>query len=140
MNPPVEATVSMPEPSAESLWISPVSPPHQMSPLISTAIPSGWRSRGSLNMPSKKTSALSRDSMGSKVLSHLRAGGTTSLSGWYLRRYGLVWVREPLLGHEGITVRVPVVRYPASFQTLTIFVNPPDFIRREEPRTRRCRA
>src|SRR5687768_6555957 len=86
-----------------------------MSPPASIAIPSGWRSRGSLNMPSKKTSALSRDSMGSKVLSHLRAGGTTSLSGWYLQRYGLVWVREPLLGHEGTTVRALVVRTSYQF-------------------------
>src|SRR5918995_5904857 len=42
-----------------------------MSPLASIAIPSGWRSRGSLNMPSKKTSALSRARMGSKILSPL---------------------------------------------------------------------
>src|SRR5918994_1544953 len=42
-----------------------------MSPPASIAIPSGWRRRGSLNMPSKKTSALSRDSMGSKIFSPL---------------------------------------------------------------------
>ena len=42
-----------------------------MSPLAPIAIPSGWRRRGSLNMPSKKTSALSRDRMGSKILSPL---------------------------------------------------------------------
>jgi hypothetical protein len=53
--------------------------------------------------------------MGYKVLSHLRAGGTTSLSGWSLRRYGPVWVREPLLGHEVITVRVPVERTSSQF-------------------------
>jgi hypothetical protein len=77
-----------------------------MSPLLSIAMPSGWRSRGSLKMPSKKTSALSRGSMGSKVLSHLSARRMTCLSGWDLRRYGLVWVREALLRHEGVTVRV----------------------------------
>src|SRR5829696_10212302 len=84
-----------------------------MSPLSSIAIPWGWRSRGSLNIPSKKTSALSRGSTGSKVLSHLCSGGMTGLSGWDVRRYGLVRVREALLGHEGVTARVsgvPVVR------------------------------
>src|SRR5215218_3029502 len=39
--------------------------------------------------------------------------GMTGLSGWDVRRYGLVRVREVLLGHEGVTARVsgvPVVR------------------------------
>src|SRR5215203_156532 len=97
-----------------------------MSPLASIAIPSGWRSRGSLNMPSKKTSALSRGSMGSKVLSHLCSGGTTGLSGGDLRRHGLVWVREALLGHERVTVGVsgvPVVRISSQLLVeLRVFV------------------
>src|SRR5918993_70680 len=57
--------------------------PHQMSPSASIAIPSGWQSRGSLNMPSKKTSALSRGSMGSKVLSHLCPVGICGVMGLF---------------------------------------------------------
>src|SRR5215218_2947565 len=87
-----------------------------MSPLSSIAIPWGWRSRGSLNIPSKKTSALSRGSTGSKVLSHLCSGGMTGLSGWDVRRYGLVRVREALLGHEGVTARVSGVPVQADAQ------------------------
>src|SRR5918993_5570463 len=97
-----------------------------MSPLAPIAIPSGWRSRGSLNIPSKKTSALSRGSMGSKVLYHLCAGGTTGLSGGDLRRHGLVWISEALLGHQGVTARVsgvPVVRISSKLLVeLCVFV------------------
>src|SRR5215207_7161980 len=97
-----------------------------MSPSASIAIPSGWRSRGSLNIPSKKTSALSRGSMGSKVLPRLRAWGTTGLSGGDLWRYGLVWISEALLGHQGVTARVsgvPVVRISSKlFVELCVFV------------------
>src|ERR671913_136262 len=97
-----------------------------MSPLAPIAIPSGWRSRGSLNIPSKKTSALSRGSMGSKVLPRSRARGTAGLSGGELRRYGLVWIREALLGHEGVTAGVsgvPVVRISSQLLVeLCVFV------------------
>src|SRR5215210_126270 len=97
-----------------------------MSPPASIAIPSGWRSRGSLNMPSKKTSALSRGSMGSKVLPRSGARGPAGLSGWDLRRHGLVWISEALLGHEGVTAGVsgiPVVRISSQFLIkLRVFV------------------
>src|SRR5918999_521245 len=97
-----------------------------MLPPASIATPSGWRSRGSLKIPSKKTSTLSRGSMGSKVLFHLRAGGTTGLSGGDLGRYGLVWIREALFGHERVTARVsgvPVVWVSSQlFVKLCVFV------------------
>src|SRR5215212_561825 len=77
--------------------------------------------------------------MGSKVLSHLCAWGMTGLSGGDRRSHGLVWVREALLGHQGVTVRVsrvPVVR--ASSQLLVelcVFVQLDPIQADTQPRT-----
>src|SRR5581483_6765835 len=56
-NPPVEASCSMPDPSAAIRNTCPASPPHHRLPSGCTATDSGWSSRGVVAKPSKNTYA-----------------------------------------------------------------------------------
>jgi hypothetical protein len=82
-------------------------------------------------LPSFHGSARPSERASIRVMCHLprldvRARGPAGLSGWDLRRYGLVWISEALLGHEGVTAGVsgvPVVRISTQlFVELRVFV------------------